>query len=178
MSLRERRIFMFTSDVWRWILHRIQIHDGVFAHRKTLLQSQGDFKKYSKQTAVSVMESKENVVTLNATLLTSSCFDVDELMLQISCCGRWNKWFTKEHQKCSPSGNFLLLAVAGLDFLLLTVDPRLLIPLITDIVSSSAPACREFLYEMRGSQQSSLCRAIWNVMNRSKYMWLQKVKWQ
>lgn len=75
---------------------------------------------------------------------------------------------------CSPSGSFLLLAAAGLDFLLLTVEPRLLIPLMTDIVSSSAPACREFLYEMRGSQQSSRCRAIWNVMNRSRYTWLQK----
>lgn len=75
---------------------------------------------------------------------------------------------------CSPSGSFLLLAVAGLDFLLLMVDPRLLIPLMTDMVSSSPPACSEFLYEMRGSQQSSLCSAIWNVMNRSRYMCLQK----
>lgn len=40
------------------------------------------------------------------------------------------------------------------------------------MVSSSPPACREFLYEMSGSQQSSRCRAIWNVMKRSRYMWL------
>lgn len=75
---------------------------------------------------------------------------------------------------CSPSGSFLLLTAAGLDFLLLTVDPRLLIPLMMDMVSSSPPTCREFRYEMRGSQQSSRCRAIWNVMNRSRYMWLWK----
>lgn len=61
--------------------------------------------------------------------------------------------------KFSPSGSFLLFAVAVLDFLLL-LEPRLLIPLMTDMVSSSPPTCREFLYEMRGSQQSSRCRAI------------------
>lgn len=78
---------------------------------------------------------------------------------------------TSNHHR-SPSGSFLLLAVAGLDFLLLMVDPRLLIPLMTDMVSSSPPYWSEFLYEMSGSQQSSRCRAIWNVMNRSRYMWL------
>lgn len=43
-----------------------------------------------------------------------------------------------------PSGTFRF-PVAGFVFLFLTVDPRLLIPLITDIVSSSPPANNEFL---------------------------------
>ncbi|TNN88661.1 hypothetical protein EYF80_000993 [Liparis tanakae] len=54
---------------------------------------------------------------------------------------------------------FIFDVVDDFDFLLL-VEPRLLIPLMTDMVSSSPPTCREFLYEMRGSQQSSRCSAI------------------
>lgn len=46
-------------------------------------------------------------------------------------------------RKVLPSGTFRL-PVAGFVFLFLTVDPRLLIPLITDMVSSSPPANKEF----------------------------------
>lgn len=52
---------------------------------------------------------------------------------------------TATNKKCSPSVSFLLPAAAGLDFLLLMEDPRLLMLLVTDMVSSSPPTCREFL---------------------------------
>lgn len=64
--------------------------------------------------------------------------------------------FSKAHFSASPdnmipSGSFLLaadvpaVAAEGLDFLERMEDPLLEYPLITDIVSSSPPACREFL---------------------------------
>lgn len=96
-------------------------------------------------------------------------------LLVVECNHNIQVFFLRDCRRL-PSGNFLLLTVADLDFLLLMEDPRLLIPLMTDMVSSSPPAWREFLYEMRGSQQSSLCRAIWNVMNLSRYKWLSE--WQ
>ena len=66
-----------------------------------------------------------------------------------------------------PSTTFRF-PVDGLDFLLRTVDPRLLIPLMTDMVSSSPPASKEFRYDISGSHTSSLRSDIWKVMNFSK----------
>lgn len=95
------------------------------------------------------------------------------ILLQQVICSEYQQSYLLNSVKADlPSTLFLWSG--GRPFLFLTEEVLLLLlPLFTDILSSSPPVTNEFLYEMSGSQTSSLLSIICSVRNFSRYEWLE-----